>query len=248
MSQSIAHVQKRYFPLFPRRLFVELTSFTVFCWAAFSLVMLIIPIGVSFVRPIELSGWGLVQQVVNWYVLVIGIHVGWGALEQYVTHGQSRRSFLQSAAVFVVVWPLAIAAMTAVTFFPEALIYRMAGWPQAVREIQLYDSVLNVPMVIIQHWLTLMLWTAGGVALGLGWYRGTLAGSLAILLAMTMGGVGNLSMSRVEGMLGVLVREAYLPQEPQLWLAVLTHVLCTAVLLGFSYVIGRDVPIRQKAA
>lgn len=249
MTAARASVSRhRHFPLFPKRLFIEQAQFGLLCWALFSLVMLVIPIGVSWFRPIDSSGWSIVQQVLNWYVLVIGVHLGWSGFAQYVTHGQSRRTYLQSAGVFILAFALLAAVLSAVTFLPEALIYATAGWPQTVHEGQLYDNVLNVPMVVIQHWLTYVLWMSAGLALGIGWYRGTLTGSIAILLSLAMGGLGNLSMCRTEGPLGFIVREGFLPQEPQLWLALLVHLGGAAVLFAFSLRVGRDVPIHKKEA
>lgn len=247
MSMAEASAQKaRRFPIFPRRLFNEFVVFGALCWAGFALVMLLIPIGVSFVRPIEFSGWSMVQQVIAWFALFIGFHVGWGGVEQYVTHGQSRRTFLKSVAIFVFAWSAAMAALSAATYFPEALIYNIAGWPQQILGIAPYDNVLHTPLVFLDTWLTLALWTAGGFALGIGWYRGTLAGTVSILLCLLMAGLSGLSSAQDEGPLGFLVRESVLPQEPQLWLALVVHLACTAALLAFSWWAGRDVPIKKK--
>ncbi len=236
------------YAVFPRRLLVEQGLFGTMLWAGFSLLMLIIPVVVSFFRPIEVSGWVFGQAIVQWYVLAIGCYVGWSVFELHVTHGQSRRGFLKSAFVFVVLFSGIVAALCAFTFLPEALIYNLAGWPQAVDEARLYEAPLEVHMVFLHGWLTFALYGAGGLFLAIAWYRSSLIGSLGIPFALLMAAVAGLGMASTEGPLQVLVREGVVPQEPDVLLAIVLHVLCVGALFTATWFCGRDVAIRTKAA
>lgn len=234
------------FSVFPRRLLTEQGIFASMIWAGFSLVMLAIPIVVSFFRPIEVSGWVFGQSIAQWYVLTIGCYVGWQVLELHVTHGQSRASFLKSAFVFVVLFSAIVAALCAVTFYPEALIYNLLGWPQAVDGSRLYASPLDLPMVFLHGWLTFALWGAGGLFLGVAWYRSSLIGGLGIAFAFALSWVAGLGMASTDGPLQFLVREGVFPSEPNAWLATVFVSACVAVFFACTWLCGRDVPIRKK--
>ena len=236
------------FSIFPRRLLTEQGIFAGMIGAGLSLLMLVIPVVVSFFRPIEVSGWVFSHSIVQWFVLAICCYVGWQVLELHVTHGQSRASFLKSAFVFVVLYSAIVALLCALTFYPEALIYNLAGWPQAVDGERLYDSPLQTHLVFLHGWLTFALWGAGGLMLGIAWYRSSLIGSLSIPFAFALSWVAGVGMASADGPLQFLVHQGLVPAEPDIRLATLLHVLCVAMFFVVTWYCGRDVPIRKKAA
>lgn len=247
MSQSETRHPKG-FDLLPRRLLVEQGIFAAMLWCGFALTMLAIPIVVSFFRPIEVSSWVFGQSIIQWYVLAIGCYVGWTVFELHVAHGQSRAGFIKSAFVFVLLYSAFIAVLYTVTFFPEALLYHLMGWTQGIDDARLYDSPLDVPMVFLNGWLSFALWGAGGLFLGLAWYRSSLLGSLGIGFALLLAGIAGLGMANLDGPLQFIVREGYVPSEPNAGLAFVLHVACVAVLFAASWYCGRDMSIRTKAA
>ncbi|UYO01194.1 MAG: hypothetical protein KIT02_08345 [Devosia sp.] len=237
----------RGFAVFPKRLLAEQGLFTVMIWGAFSVLMLVIPVVVSFFRPIEVSGWVIGLGIVQWYVLAIGCYVGGQYLELHVAHGQSRRSYLKSAFIFVPLFAAMVAALCIVTFFPEALIYHLAGWPQAVDGSHLYDHPLEVHLVFLHYWLIFTLYGAGGLFLGVAWYRGAYIGSLAIPFAVALSLIASVGMANRDGPLQFLVQEGLVPTEPNAWLATALHLLCVAVLFAVTWLCGRNVAIKKKA-
>jgi hypothetical protein len=238
----------RGFAVFPRRLLVEQGAFAAMVWAGFSAFMLVLPVVVSFFRPIEVSGWSFSQSIVQWYTLAIGCYVGWQMFELHVTHGQSRRGFLKSAFIFVVIYSAIVAALCALTYLPEALIYNIAGWPQTVDDERLYQSALQLPIIFLQGWLVFGLYCAGGLFLGMAWYRSSLLGGLAIPFAVAVSWVAAVGMASDNGPLQFLVQEGVVPDTPQLWLAVLLHAVCVAIFFVVTWYFGRNAPIRHKAA
>ncbi|MBJ3783207.1 hypothetical protein [Devosia sediminis] len=236
------------FALFPKRLLVEQGLFAGMVWAGFSLVMLIIPVVVSFFRPIEVSGWGFGLGIAQWYVLAIGCYVGWQMFELHVMHGQSRRGFLKSAFIFTLLFSALVAALCVVTFLPEALIYGTAGWPQVLDDNRLYDGPFDFPMLFLHGWLTFALYGAGGLFFGVAFYRNSALATLCVPAVLAVSWIAGLGMASTDGPLQFLVREGVVPSEPNALLATVLHVLCVAVLFGGAWMFGRDAAIRKKAA
>lgn len=247
MTTSTAKLP-RGFALFPRRLLEELGIFTAMVWAGFSVFMLGLPFVVSWFRPIEISGWSFAQPIAQWYTLAMGCHVGWQMFELHVTHGQSRRGFLKSAFIFVVIFSAIVAALCAITFFPEAAIYNAMGWPQAMDIGRLYSSPLQFPQVFVQNWLIFCLYGAGGLFLGVAWYRNSTLGALGIPFSLALAAVAGLGLANTDGPLQFLVREGVVPSEPNAVLAVVLHAVCVAIFFAATWFCGRHMPIRKKAA
>lgn len=248
MTTSTAKKLPRGFDVFPRRLLVEQGLFAGMVWAGFSAFMLVLPIVVSWFRPIEVSGWSFGHAIAQWYVLAIGVYAGWQMFELHVTHGQSRRGYLKSAFIFMAMFSAIAAVLCAITFWPEALIYNAFDWPQAVDSDRLYDSPLQFPLVFLQGWLTFALYGAGGLFLGQAWYRNSTIGGLGILFAAAVSWVAAIGMASDNGPLQFLVHEGIVPREPEVWLAVPIHMACVAVLFAATWFCGRNVAIRKKAA
>ena len=238
----------RGFDIFPRRLLVEQGYLAAMVWLGFSLTMLVIPIVVSFFRPIEVSSWVFAQSIVQWYALAICVYVGWHQLELHVAHGRSRSSFLKSAFIFVTGFSALLALFCALTFYPETLLYNLMGWTQNMDGERLYDMPLQSHLVFLNAWLGIALWGAGGLFLGVAWYRSTIIGSLGIPFAFALSMVAGVGMASTDGPLQFLVHQGLVPQEPNLLLALALHLLCIAALFLATWYCGRDVPILKKAA
>src|SRR5690606_4181048 len=140
-------------PAFPRQLLEDHVGLALLVWAGFTAFVLVVILTVAYVREIDVSFWDRAIEVVRWYALFIGVHIGWSVLPLHVTHGQTRREFMGQAAIFVPTFAAALALMVTVTFVAEAGLYRLAGWPQDVQPQQLYDSALELHLIFLQSWL-----------------------------------------------------------------------------------------------
>src|SRR5690606_17355600 len=179
-------------------------GFALLVWGGYAAFVVVLTLTVSYFRAIEVSGWDLAKGAVPWYVLFIGIYLGWSELPLNITHGRTRADFMRQVVVFVGIYAAAIAAMVTVTFVAEAGLYRVAGWPQEVAEGQFFDSALQLPLVLLQSWLTVALWTAGGFFIGAAWYRSEAIGGLAIAVAIVFAGIAGISVSGDWGPFGAV--------------------------------------------
>ena len=235
-------------PRFPKRLLEEHIGLALLVWAGYATFVLLLILGVAAVREIEISGWDQAAEAVRWYALFIGVHIGWSVLPLHVTHGQTRREFLAQAAMFVPIFAAVVSLLVTVTFAGETALYRLAGWSQDVDARQLFGSARELHLIFLQSWLVTAMWTAGGVFLGVAWYRSDGLGSLAIGLSVLLAGISGITVGSDWGPFGSVYEWFTGDQEVSRSVAVGNHLALLALLLGLTWLAVRDVPIRNKAA
>lgn len=241
------HLRSRRFPHVPRRMIFDYSAFAAIVVGPALVAVMVLTLVVSFWRPIEASGWDLSQQLANWFVLGTMAHVGTREFWLYVTHGQTRRNFFGEVSIFLVVFALVIALFYAVGFWIEAPFYRLMNWPQAAHEPTLYTDVLASHMVVLESWLTYLLWGAAGLFIGVAFYRNGLLGALAIGSGLVAAQAATLALGQDAGPVGALIRGGALPSEPDLVVAALSHIACAAALMGLAWLVMRDAPIHSRA-
>jgi hypothetical protein len=229
-----------------RRLLGAYGIFSVMAAAGTLAIIMIIPIGVSYFRPIEASGWDLAQQLINWFALGIAAHIGFREFWLYVTHGGTRRDFFAIATVFAVAFTLLLSILYALGFWIEAPLYALMGWPQAVHEPLIFREVLDSPAVVLETWPSFLLWAAAGVAIGACFYRSGYLGAVAIGVGLFAAQITSLAMGRDAGPVGALIRMDILPREPNIAAGLFAHALCIAALLALAWFAMRDAPIHNK--
>lgn len=235
---------------FPARLLQQHVQFTVAVWLSASLFVFVVTFAVSLFRDIEISGWHQAAGIVQWYAAIVaGVHFGWTLLPLHVTHGQTRREFTTQTAVFIVIFAAVLSLMVAATYIVEAAIYELAGWPQEFDDRDaLYDSGLQVHLIVLQHWLTITLWTIGGFFVAASWYRHDVLGVIALIISIGIAGVSLSSFSADGGPLGYTYEWITNGRSMNAPVAVVSHLVLIALVSALSWLVVRDLPIRSKSA
>jgi hypothetical protein len=234
--------------LVPRHLLEAHLGLALLVWAGFTVAVGVVTAVISSFTAIEVSAWDHASQVVQWYVLAIGVHVGHSVLPLHITHGQTRREYMRQAMVFVGVFAAGVSALVTVSFVLEAGLYRLADWPQEVQRGQLYGGALELHLVYLQSWLLTTLWCAGGLFIAAAWYREASLGGLAIGLAVIFSGISGIAMSTDWGPFGGVYERLFGDDSIGGVLGVGIHIALIVAVLALTWRIVRDIPIKNKAA
>jgi hypothetical protein len=133
--------------------------------------------------------------------------------------------------------------LTTVGYMLEAGYYAALGWTQALNPA-LFASGTDVPMLLLQKALVVWLFLLGGLLIGTAWYRNTGLGALMIPVGLLAVAFSGISVSGEPGPFGWI--KGLLPIEPGLGWALATHLVLYALFIGLSWIMVRDVPIRNK--
>lgn len=234
-------------PAIPRRLLAEQAFFAAMVWAGFTLFMFVLTFIVSLFREIDVSGWNLAGQPARWFGFAIGIYVGHTIFPLYVAHGGTRKGFMTQALVFVLAYGALLGALFTLTFPIEAGYYALMGWPQALHANELYASALDLPMVLVQWVLIMVLWVAGGVFLGGAWYRNPAYGSLGIVIGVLFVGLSGMAIGSGDGPFEWVYRQLFTGTAPGTGAAIVIHLISIAILLGLTWLAFKDAPIHKKS-
>jgi hypothetical protein len=244
---TMPRLRSRRFPHLPKRMIVDYSVFAAIVVGPALVGVMALTLIVSFFRPIEASGWDLSQQLANWFVFGTLVHVGTREFWLYVTHGQTRRNFFGEVSIFLVAFACVMAIFYAAGFWIEAPYYWVMGWPQTAHQPTLFTDVLVTHLVVLESWLTYLLWGAAGLFIGVAFYRNGLVGALAIGASLLAAQTATLAMGHDAGPVGALIRGGALPSEPNVVAAVLAHIACAAALMGLAWLVMRDAPIHSRA-
>lgn len=234
-------------PVFPTRLLREQALFATIVWAGFTLFVLLLTLGVSLVRDIEVSGWNVAGQMTRWFGFAIGIYVGYTLFPLYITHGGTRRGHAIRSALFVLCYGPLLGLLFTLSFPIEAALYVLMDWPQALHEPQLFAGPLDLPMALVQWVLIMTLWAAGGVFIGSAWYRNAALGSLAVVVSLLFAGLSAMAIGGDSGPHLWVYQQLFGGERPGTVMAVLLHLLSIAALLGLTWFVLRDAPIHSKS-
>jgi hypothetical protein len=218
--------------------------FLALAWVVFVAAVLVLTVGIAVRGDITRSVWDPAVTVVRWFALGYGLFLVNRLLAVYVAHGRTRREFLGSVAVFVVVAGAALAALLAVGFALEAVLYRAMDWPHRVATERLFDSPTQYPLIFVNYWAMLVTWTTIGLLLAAGFYRSggweLVVLPLALVLVVVTGfAIGFNGLPFV----GATVAVVDVPLAATLG-------LCLAGLLpgaAVTWLLVRDIPIRPKS-
>lgn len=234
-------------PLIPRRLLSDQAIFALMVWAGFSLFIFALTFAVSLVRDIEVSGWNLAGQPARWFGFAIGIYVGYSLFPLYVTHGGTRKGFTAQALSFALAYGGLLGLLFTLTFPIEAGYYALMGWPQALHGTELYAQALDLPVVLVQWVLIMVLWVLGGIFMGATWYRGPIEGTLAIIFGIVLVGLSGMAIGNGDGPFEWVYRQVLGSDRPGPFEAIVLHLAAIAVLGLFTWAAFRDAPIHNKS-
>jgi hypothetical protein len=184
--------------------------------------------------------------VPRWFALFIGVYLANTILPLHITHGQTRREFSIQAVVFIVLFAAALAVLITLGFLLEAGLYRLAEWPHDLSENHIFTSVRQIPLIFIEYWLVLALWTAGGAFIAAGFYRSESLGALTIPLAMVPAAIAEIAYGSSWGPLTFVLERVADSSGKSLALALPLGAASIALMLAMTWPIVRDIPIRPK--
>jgi len=226
-----------------RLLYSSQLPFLLLCTAVFAGAVLVLTFAIDLRVTITESVWDPAVSVVRWFAFGYGLYLLNRLLPLYVAAGRTRREFLGSVAQFVAGAGAVLAALLALGFALEGMLYRALGWTQGVEPERLYDGPGQLPLVFVSYWAMLLVWTTIGLLLAAGFYRSGGSELAAVVLALAMVvvtgyGIGFSGLPFV----GAVVDVADVPLAG-------TLALCLAGLLpgaAATWALVRDLPIRNR--
>ena len=228
-----------------RLLFATHIPFLLLCWVVFAAAVLVLTFGIDLRATISWSVWDPAVGFVRWFALGYGVYFVNRMLPVYVAHGRTRREFLRSIALFVLVAAAMVAALLTLGLALEAVLYRAMDWPQRVETERLFDSPGQYPLVFASYWAMLVVWMTIGLLLAAGFYRS--AGSELVVIAVALAmvvvtgfGIGFNGLPFI----GAVVDLAAVPLAGSFG-------LCLAGLLpgaALTWALVRDLPMRNRTA
>ena len=169
-----------------RHLSSTLLPFVAVVFAAGWVFVVLLVFGISLFKDIRVSGWDMAAaQLARWLLFGIGLHLARKLLQVAVVHGRTRREYAAQAGVFTIALTAVAAACAALGYVLESLVYRAAGWPQALEQPH-FDSGTDVPTTFVAYWAMFAVWTAAGMLVGSGFDRLQAGGVFTLLIAFAL--------------------------------------------------------------
>jgi hypothetical protein len=113
-----------------RLLYSSQLPFLLLCTAVFAGAVLVLTFAIDLRVTITESVWDPAVSVVRWFAFGYGLYLLNRLLPLYVAAGRTRREFLGSVAQFVAGAGAVLAALLALGFALEGMLYRALGWTQ----------------------------------------------------------------------------------------------------------------------
>ena len=228
-----------------RLLFATHLPFLLLAYGVFAVAVLVLTFGIDLWGTVSTSVWDSAVSIVRWFAFGYGLYFINRLLPVYVAHGRTRREYLRSVALFVVVAGAVVAALLTLGLALEGVLYRVMDWSHRVEPERLFDSPGQYPLVFLSYWAMLLIWMTIGLLLAAGFYRSGGNELVVIVLALAMVvvtgyGVGFSGLPFV----GAVVDVAEVPLAA-------TVALCLAGLLpgaAATWALVRDIPIRNRVA
>jgi hypothetical protein len=172
--------------------------FTALLWLGFFAVVLVITTLFAIFDEVTHSGWELGTQLPRWFAFGIGIWLTGVYLRVHIAHGETRRGFMRRASVWVIAFAVLLAALTTLGFLLEWIIYRAAGWPQALTRNHLFDTATQVGPILLGYGLGYLVWTVVGALIAAAYRRFSTPGLVAAIpLALLL--VGSIEVVTATG-------------------------------------------------
>jgi hypothetical protein len=196
------------------------------------LVAVILGVAVAVSGPASVSAVDVTGQVLHWLAVGYGYGAS-GLLATVLVHGRTRREFIVQHPVYQLVTAVVLAALITGVYAVEAVLYRAAGWTQAMQPDRPFDAG-DYPAIFLANASMLSIALLIGSFAGVGVYRRDGAGALVLLPAaglLVYGGA-------VHGFFSLPFAQVGLPMT----------VTCAVVAVGWAllWACARDVPLGNK--
>ncbi len=228
-----------------RYLLGQLLPFVLLVWLGVVALVAVLAVGYSFFGDVTRSGWDIAMQVARWFAAGIGGYVTYALLPSHVAYGQTRRAFLRQTVPFALVAVTLLAALAALGFLLEGVLYRLMGWSQAVDAGRVFAAPDQAGLVVVAFWVQFAAWMVAGALVAVAGYREDGSMLIAIPVAvLTIVGAG-----LAVGLNGVPFADRFigafaLPS----WIAVALWAASCLLAAALTWLIGRDLPLRSRPA
>lgn len=221
-----------------RLLFSEHLVLALVFWLVSAALVAVVVVMVAARDAVTVSGWDRVYGLYRLVAVCYGYHLARRVLPVHVAHGQTRRGFLAQGGLFVGVLAALLAGLVTSGYWLEGVLYRAAGWPQAISADRMFDTGTEYGAIVVSWFLLLLGWTLAGAVLGAGFGRSADAG-----VAGVVGAAGVLLLVTLASHGIPFLADPVLPDDS---LAVSVLVAGAAVLAGLSltWAVARDTPLR----
>jgi hypothetical protein len=232
----------------PRLLLEEILGLTILAWGGFVVTIAGIIIGINFFDEITQSIWDFATQAPGWYALAIGFYLTHGKLPLYVAFGQTRREFALRGGVFIVIFVAVLAALMAVGFLLERILYRLNDWPQVIQDEHLFTSATQVPTIFAEYALIFLAWTLAGALIGASFYTSDEEGAFSVIVAIIAVSLVNIAVNASWGPTGRLVERFFSPDSTPVLVSIVLYVVTVAGVGALTWRVVRDIPLRGSSS
>jgi hypothetical protein len=190
------------------------------------------------------SVWDPISSISYWYAAFIGGYAMYELLPKFVAHGRTRRDSAIEMAILGVIHALVLALVITVGFAIERGVFDLFGWPQGTPEDRMIDSFTNYPGIFLESLMSLAVWTVAGALIGMGFYRDSGRGSMAIVITIVLGALLSAATGASNGPLMFMVES--LGDGWGTPLVVVMSLVSLVVATVVTWIYARDVPLRSK--
>jgi len=210
-------------------------------WIAFVAICAAVTAGIATVGEVTGSVVDAAASILRWFALGYGTVLTGTLLPTHIAHGQTRRDAMVQLTAFILVGGTLFAALITATYALEGLLYRLAGWPHALRGQRLFTSSEDFALILLTFCGVLLTWTIAGALLSAAFYRSRELGVVTIPLALVLVGLTSVAVG-YGGLpfVGQLLGIADLP----LPMAVALCAAACALGLTATWALVRTLPLR----
>lgn len=215
-------------------------------WAGLMVLTLVIALAIDRFGSVPDSIWEQSSQVVPWYVGGVCWYIAYQTVPTTLAHGRTRRDTAIEVTIFLVTFAGVAAVLVAAGYLIEYAVYGLAGWPRALSGNQLFDSYLDIPLILLQSWLVAVVWAGAGAFVGTATYRYPDVGWLSLFPASVLIGLVGTFTNGFWGPVGYLIDRFLSVETPSLVFAIPIAIACFLISLAATWRILRDLPIRTR--
>jgi hypothetical protein len=130
----------------------------------------------------------------------------------------------------------------------ERVLYRILDVEQSLQEASIISSATDYGNILLESFIVLVIWTAGGLFIASAWYRNSESGLLTIIPALLVAAIVDLGLGTRMGTVSSLLRRFFDPEQPPLAVTLGIAAFGIIAIGVMAWRVIRDIPIRNVAA